>query len=324
MKQELLVSGLRRECQAVRRMAPVRLPEFYAMPGSIRLPEELVQTEALPLGLLVSQQPLCAEECHEPMHIGMLRHQRPVKPTGLVVLAISVVVTLLGAPYFVAHQNHRQTQREYRHGQKVLHLPVSQLLDGRIIGGALDTPIAASVVVRAIAVGFAVQLVVPLVVGDEVIEREPVVTGYKVHTLLSLAFLVTINLRAAKQPVSKGCHRPLVATKKAANIVAEPAIPFPPTVPDEATDLVQAARVPGLSDELCARERRVRLDIPQHWRARHPITPLVAIEDRCQIEPEAIHVHRFNPIAKTIHDHPADDGMIGLERVSCAAVIGVT
>src|SRR2546430_6748870 len=138
-------------------MAPVRLPEFYAMPGSIRLAEELVQTEALPLGLLVSQQPLCAEQCHEPMHIGMLRHQRPVKPTGLVVLAISVVVTLLGAPYFVAHQNHRQTQREYRHGQKVLHLPVSQLLDGRIIGGALDTPIAASVVVRAIAVGFAVQ-----------------------------------------------------------------------------------------------------------------------------------------------------------------------
>ena len=50
---------------------------------------------------------------------------------------------------------------------------------------------------------------------------------------------------------------------------------------------------------------------------------LIAIEDRRQVEAEAIHVHLFHPIAEAVHDHPADDGMIGVERVSRAAVIGV-
>src|SRR6185295_356110 len=118
--------------------------------------------------------------------------------------------------------NHRQTQREHRHGQKVPHLPVSQLLYRRIIGWALDTPIPASVVVRAIPVVFAVRLVMLFVVRDEVIECEAVVTGHEVHALLGIAFLMTVNLGAAEQPVSKGRHRTLVTTEKATDIIAEP------------------------------------------------------------------------------------------------------
>ena len=70
-------------------------------------------------------------------------------------------------------------------------------------------------------------------------------------------------------------------------------------------------------------KRRIGLDIPQHRRARHQIARFVAAEDRRQIEPEAVYVHRLDPVAETVHDHPADDGMIGVERVSRAAVIGV-
>ena len=40
-------------------------------------------------------------------------------------------------------------------------------------------------------------------------------------------------------------------------------------------------------------------------------------------KPEAIDVHLFDPVAETIDDHAADDGMIGVKRVAAAAVVGV-
>src|SRR5260370_42444166 len=95
----------------------------------------------------------------------------------------------------------------------------SQPLYRRIIGWALDTTIPASVVVHAISVIFAVWFVVFLIVRDEVIECEAVVTRHEVHAILGLAFLVTVNLGATEQPVGKGRHRTLVATEKAADIV---------------------------------------------------------------------------------------------------------
>jgi hypothetical protein len=49
VEKELLFPDLRGKCQAVRGMAPVRLPEPDAMPDSVGLLEELVETEAVPL-----------------------------------------------------------------------------------------------------------------------------------------------------------------------------------------------------------------------------------------------------------------------------------
>ncbi len=88
--------------------------------------------------------------------------------------------------------------------EEIFHLPVSQLLHRGIIGWPLDAPIPASVVIRAVPVVFAVRLVVLLVVGDQVIEREAVVTGHEIHALLGLAFLVAVDLGAADQPVGRG------------------------------------------------------------------------------------------------------------------------
>src|SRR5579859_475996 len=202
------------------------------------------------------------------MYVSVLRDQRPIEPTGLVVLAIGVVITTLCAPDLVTHQNHRQTQREHRHGEKVLHLPVSYLFNLRIIRWAFDTPVPASVVVGAILVGFTVQLVVLLIVRDKVIEREAVVTCHEVHALIGLAFLVAVDLWTAEQSVGKINYRSVVSTKKAADIIAEPPVPLPPTVADEAAHLVQTSRIPGFSNEFRARERRVGLDIPQYRRLR--------------------------------------------------------
>src|SRR5215510_5168203 len=269
VKYKVLVADLGCECEAVGGVAPVRLPELYTMPDFERLPDELVQREAFEIRLLIHQQPSCIEQGCEPMYISVFHDQRPIKPTGLVVLAIGVVITTLCAPDLVTHQNHRQTQREHGHGQKVLYLPVSYLFYLGVIRWAFNTPVAASVVVGAILVGFAVQLVVLLVVRDKIVEREAVVTCHEVHALIGLAFFVTVDLWAAEQSVGKIDYCSVVPTKKAADIIAEPSVPLPPTVADEAAHLVQASRIPGFSNELGAGEHRVRLDIPQYRRPRH-------------------------------------------------------
>ena len=61
------------------------------------------------------------------------------------------------------------------------------VLDRGIVGGAFDAAIPASVVVGAVAVLLAVRLVVLLVVGDQIVQGEAVVTGDEVDALLGFA-----------------------------------------------------------------------------------------------------------------------------------------
>src|SRR4029077_9296546 len=49
----------------------------------------------------------------------------------------------------------------------------------------------------------------------------------------------------------------------------------------------------------------------------------VAREDGSEVEPKSIHVHLPNPIAETVHDHPADNGIVAVEGVAGAGVLGV-
>ena len=91
--------------------------------------------------------------------------------------------------------------------EEVLDLPVAQRLDRRIVGRPFDAAVPAHVVVRAVAIVFAVRLVVLVVVGDQVVEREAVVAGHEVDALLRLPFLVTVDVRAAEQPRGEAGHR---------------------------------------------------------------------------------------------------------------------
>src|SRR5262249_24835332 len=148
-------------------------------------------------------------------------------------------------------------------------LPVSELLHHRIIGGTFNAAVPAAVVIRAVTVVFAVCFVVLLIVRDEIVQCEAVMTGHKVHTLLDLAFFMPVNCRATEQAVSEASDRSLFPTKKAPDIVSEPSVPLPPTVPDEAADFVEASRVPRLGDKLGPGECGVRFNVPQYRRSRH-------------------------------------------------------
>ena len=313
-----------REREAVRRVAPVRLAELDAVPGDVLLEEQLIQRHPLLLVLDVSQYPPSVEHAHEPVHVGSLREQRPVEPVGLVVLTIGVVVAALCAPHLVTHEHHRHPRGQHGHGEEVLHLSRPQPVDVGIFGRPFHSTVPASVVVGAVAIVLAVRLVVFPVVGNEVVQGEPVVTRHEVDALLGLALLVAVERRAADQAIGKPLDRAFLAAEEAADIVAEASVPFLPAVADEGAYLVQAGGIPRLGDELRPRQHRVRLDIPQHRRVRHHVARLVQLQDRCEIEPEAIHVHHVDPVAQTVHDHPPHDGMIAVERVPGSAVVRVT
>src|SRR6478736_7742858 len=96
-------------------------------------------------------------------------------------------------------------------------------------------------------------------------------TSDEINALLSLAFFMTVNCRATKQPVSKVSDRILFAAKKTPNIVSKPPVPLPPTISDEAAYLIKPGRVPSLGDDLGPCELGVRFNIPQYGRIWHQL-----------------------------------------------------
>src|SRR6266481_203579 len=237
--------------------APVRLIESDAVPDQVHTTEKLVQTNALPLGFWVPQNTSRIEQRDETMEVSMLCEQRPIEPAGFVVLAIRVVVPKLCSPHFVTHEKHGHTDRKHRYGQKVFNLPVSELLDARIIRWTFNTTVPTSVVVRSVAIIFAICFIVLVIIGDEVVEGEPVMARHKINALLSLAFFMTVNRRAASQPVSKVSDGMLFPAKKTPDIISKSSIPLLPTVSDKATYLIEPGRVPSFGDELRAGKLRV-------------------------------------------------------------------
>jgi hypothetical protein len=142
-----------------------------------------------------------------------------------------------------------------------------EFLHPRIVARAFDAAIPGAVVVGTIAVLLAVRRIVFVVVGDEIVECEAIVTGHEVHALLRLALLVTVDFRAANHPVGKSIHRTADAAQEVAGVVAESPVPLLPTVADKAAHLVQTSGIPRLSDQLRACQQRVRFNVPKHGRA---------------------------------------------------------
>src|SRR5438105_12411394 len=80
------------------------------------------------------------EEPEQPL---MLLHQFPIEPANLVILAISVVVSLLRPPGFISAQEHRNAPREEQNRRKVLDLLLAQRLNVGIVRCSIDATIPA-------------------------------------------------------------------------------------------------------------------------------------------------------------------------------------
>jgi hypothetical protein len=77
--------------------------------------------------------------------------------------------------------------------QEVLHLSRSQSVALRIVRRTFHAAVPASALVGAVAVVLAVRLVVFAIVGDKIVQGEPVVRRDEVDARLGLALLVGVQ-----------------------------------------------------------------------------------------------------------------------------------
>ena len=105
---------------------------------------------------------------------------RPVEPTNLIVLAISVVVAVLWPSPLVSATEHWHALRKKKCGQKIPPLSLAQRVDLRILSWALRAAIPREIIIIAVFVAVVVRLVVLVVVADQVVQRETIVRGDKI------------------------------------------------------------------------------------------------------------------------------------------------
>src|SRR5262249_31496162 len=173
--------------------------------------------------------------------------QIPIDPADLVVLAMGVVVAVLCTGELVAGEQHRGALRQHQGAEEVAHLAGPQCIHFLVIGRAFDATIPGAVVRMAVLVFFAVRLVVLVVVGNEVIEREPVMDGDEIDRRPRFAAAMIEYVTRAAKAGSKRASRRSTAPE-IADYITELVVPFGPAG-REGPDLVAAeATIPRLRD----------------------------------------------------------------------------
>src|SRR5688500_2004755 len=225
----------------------------------------------------------------------------PVDPADLVVLAVGIVVAVLRARELVAGQQHRRALRQEQRGEHVLHLALAQRANRLVDVRALGAVVPRAVVRVAILVVLAVRLVVLVVVGDEVVQREAVVGGDEIDAGPRLSAAAVEDVGRAAQPRRQGRRRRF-GTPVVAHRVAVLVVPLRPAR-RKAADLVAArAAVPRLGDQLHLGEPRIL-----HHRLHEAVVRVeaagLAREDGAQVEAEAVDVHLLGPVAQAVAHH---------------------
>ena len=129
----------------------------------------------------------------------VLFQQRPVHPADVVVLAISIVIALLRPREFVAGDHHGCSLREQQSRQHISHLPTSQPVDLRVVGGAFNTAIPGDGIGIAIVICLAVRFIVSFVIGDQVVQRKTIMSGNKIDARPGSATLLIEDVARSAQ-----------------------------------------------------------------------------------------------------------------------------
>ena len=246
----------------------------------------------------------------------------PVEPRQLGVLAVGVVVAGLGAADLVAAEDHRHALREQQGGEDVAALLGAQGEHLLVVGLALDAAVPRAVVRLAVAVVLAVGLVVLVVVGDEVAQREPVVGGDEVDRRRRSAGVGLVEVGAAGEAVAELGERRRLATPEVADRVAVAAVPLRPQR-REVADLVAAlADVPRLGDQLDLRHDGVLLDEVEERRQLVDGEQLAG-QRRGEVEAEPVDVHLGDPVAQAVHDQLQHVRVADVEAVAGAREVDV-
>ena len=191
----------------------------------------------------------------------------------------------------------------------------------RIVGLALDAAVPGAVVVGAVLVVLEVGLVVLLVVGDEVAQREPVMGGDEVDRCERVAAIGLVQIAGARQPLGELADLRRGAPE-VAHRVAVDAVPLRPQ-DREVADLVAAGTdIPRLGDQLDLGEHRVLMDRVEERRQAVDVVEL-ASQRRRQVEAEAVDVALDHQVAQRVHDHPQHRRVDRVQRVAGAGEVHV-
>src|SRR5262245_105159 len=117
-------------------------------------------------------------------------------------------------------------------------------------GGTFDAVVTAVVVVVAVPVVLAVIEIVLALVAHQVVEREAVVGGDEIDTVIRPAAARLVKIAGACESRGHGAGHAVIAAPETADVVAVMSIPLGPPLRGEGADLERAGRVPGLGDDL--------------------------------------------------------------------------
>src|ERR1700741_3240106 len=120
----------------------------------------------------------------EAMNLPVLFQKNPVHPADGIILAVGIIVAFLSPAKFVFAQQHRNSTRNKERKETILDQPISQSFNRREIAGPFDSTIITVISVGPVAPALPVLLVVFLPVGDQVIQRESVVTRDEIEAVL--------------------------------------------------------------------------------------------------------------------------------------------
>ena len=246
----------------------------------------------------------------------------PVDPADGGVLRVDVVVARLRASELVAVRDHRHALAQQQRREEV-PLPLgAQGVHRRVVRRPLGPGVPRAVVALAVVVVLAVGLVVLLVVGDQVVQREAVVRGDEVDAGLGGAAVVLVQVGRARDARRELAERRGLAAPEVAHGVAVLAVPLGPLRGEVADLVATGADVPRLGDELHLRHDRVLLD--QFEEGRQPVD-LVELAGECgrQVEAEAVDVHLGHPVAQGVHDELQRVRVADVERVAGARHVHV-
>src|SRR5262245_289217 len=152
----------------------------------------------------------------------------PVKPTDLVVLTIGVVVAVLCPTPLIAAAEHRHALGKKEGREKIAPLPVAQRIDLQVVGRTFGAAIPRLIIVVAVAIVVAVQLVVFLVVADQIGQCESIMGCNEVDARVRPPAVMLVEIGASGKSVRHLTNATFIAFPKAADRVAIFAIPFRP------------------------------------------------------------------------------------------------
>ena len=127
------------------------------------------------------------------------RSQIPVEPTDFVVLAIGIVVAELSSSHLIATAEHGNSLRKHQGGNEVPLLFFPLGINRLVICRPFRSAIPAQVIVFPVDIILSVSFVVLVIVTDQIVKRESVVTGDKIDAGIGAASAAFIEVAASRQ-----------------------------------------------------------------------------------------------------------------------------